>query len=226
MISLANVTLCAMGSTQIEGNIKALKHSKRGIRFGAIKFITSAVNYAATESGGEIDICPIAPIRDIDEWNYNIVFRLGDYIDTEFAILVHPDGYVVNPASWRPDFLKYDFIGAPWPLPQDKYSYRTPDGEIVRVGNSVSLRSKKILDLPSKLGLEWKSYFGNTNEDGFISCHNRRILQQHGCKFAPFGIAKYFSHETMLPELEGIKPFAFHKHVGTNSIYPNYEQND
>ena len=138
--------------------------------------------------------------------------ELHNYVQTDYAMLIHADGYVINPECWRDEFLSYDYIGAPWPLPTDNYSYRTPSGELVRVGNSVSLRSKKILELPSKLGLEWRSYYGNTNEDGFLTCHNRDILKEHGCKFAPFDLALHFSKEAELPENQGLKTFAFHTH--------------
>ncbi len=57
----------------------------------------------------------------------------------------------------KDDFLNYDYIGAPYPLPQDNFSYRDIDGNLIRVGNSVSLRSKKLLDLPIQLDLEWIS---------------------------------------------------------------------
>ncbi len=117
---------------------------------------------------------------------------------------------MVSPESWRKEFLDYDYVGAPWPLPVDDYSYRTPEGELIRVGNSVSLRSKKLLELPRALNLEWRSYFGNTNEDGFLCCHNRKILQENGIKFAPLDVAKYFSKEHEIPENVGIQPFAFH----------------
>ena len=86
----------------------------------------------------------------------------------------------------------------------------------------MSLRSKKLLDLAVDLPIEWKSFHGYYNEDGFICVNNRHIYKEHGCKFAYLEVAKYFSHETMIPEIEGIKPFAFHRHNGTNSIYPNY----
>ncbi len=138
-------------------------------------------------------------------------------------MLVHPDGFVVNPESWKPEFLKYDYIGAPWPMPTDRYSYRTPDGEIVRVGNSVSIRSKKMLNLPYEMEFAWRSYYGNTNEDGFLTCHNRRLLQHFGCKFAPIEVAKYFSREMDIPENADVdKPFAFHMHdtmPGRNEQY-------
>jgi hypothetical protein len=42
--------------------------------------------------------------------------------DTEFAILVHEDGFIVNPECWSDEFLKYDYIGAPWPIPNDDFS--------------------------------------------------------------------------------------------------------
>jgi hypothetical protein len=61
------------------------------------------------------------------------------------------------------------------------------------------------------LGLEWKSYFGYFNEDGFFTCHNRHLFEKEGCVFAPLDVAKYFSHERQIPETEGIVPFGFHR---------------
>jgi hypothetical protein len=159
---------------------------------------------------------------NIDEWNYAAIYELPKHIDTEFCILIHDDGFIVNPTSWREEFLEYDYIGAPWPLPNDDFSYRDIHGNIIRVGNSVSIRSKKLLDLPIKLDLEWKPFHGYYNEDGFICVNYRHKYIENGCKFADIEIAKYFSHESMIPEIQGIKPFAFHKHKGTNNIYPNY----
>jgi len=138
-------------------------------------------------------------------------------------MLVHPDGFVVNPESWRPEFLNYDYIGSPWPLPTDDYSYRTPDGEIVRVGNSVSIRSKSLLELPYRTEVAWRAYFGNTNEDGFLTCHNRRLFQHFGARYAPIEVAKWFGRELDIPENEDVdKPFAFHMHdtnPGRNEVY-------
>jgi hypothetical protein len=150
-------------------------------------------------------------IRSIDDWNYKVIFELHQYVQTPYALLFHADGYVINPEAWREDFLGYDYIGAPWPLPMDTYSYRTPKGELVRVGNSVSLRSLELLRLPQRLGLEWRSYYGNTNEDGFLCVHNRDTLKDHGIRFAPLDVAKYFSKEWEIPENKDIETFAFHE---------------
>ncbi len=44
---------------------------------------------------------------------------------------------------------------------------------------------------------------------------------EEGCVFADIDVAKYFSHESMIPEIQGIKPFAFHNYLGTNNQYKN-----
>ena len=220
MIKLDNITLIAMTSVDIPATIKALEYSCRDIKFGAVKIASDILPDNLPEF---ITHCYTEKMRSIDEWNYAIIYRLGGYIDTEFAILIHADGFVVNPESWKKEFLDYDYIGAPWPLPHDDFSFRDINGEIIRVGNSVSLRSKKLIDLPVKLNLEWKPFHGFYNEDGFITVNNRHIYKEHGMKFADLDIARYFSHECMIPEIEGIKPFMFHRYAGTNVIYPKFK---
>lgn len=192
MISLKNITLVALTNKDFEGHKKAIDKSCEGIEWGGVKLIWDE------------------KITSVDDWNFKIIYELYNYIDTDFAMLIHADGWVCNPQVWKDEFLDYDYIGAPWPLPSDSYSYRTPEGEISRVGNSVSIRSKKLLGLPRRLGLEWKSYYGNTNEDGFLCVHNRDILERNGIKFADINIAKYFSKEHEIEENKGIETFAFH----------------
>lgn len=204
-IKLPNVTLCCIGSEKYRDQQgKMLKYCAKKAYFGAVKNI-------------------IVDTNTIDEWNRAVVFDLGDHIETEFCLLVHPDGGVGNPLAWNDEWLKYDFIGSPFPLPNDDYSYRDIHGMIQRVGNSVSLRSKKLLQLPKKIGMEWKSFHGNFNEDGYITVNMRPRFEAHGCKFAPFEEAVKFGMETPLPEHEGINSFVYHKNFGTNIRYPNFE---
>lgn len=204
MISLPNVTLIAITGQNLDAHEKALEYSCRDIKFGDTRIVY--------DKG----------ITNIDEWNYAVVYNLGQYVSTDYALLFHPDGFVVNPKSWNPEWLNYDYIGAPWPLPTDDYSYRDINGDIQRVGNSVGLRSKKLMDLPSKIDMPWREYYGNTNEDGFISVHNRHIFEDNGCKFAPFEVAIQFARETPLPENQGVKPFMFHRYAGENANYPRF----
>jgi len=219
MLKLENITLIALTSVRISQTIKALEYSCRGIEFGAVKLASDIkpdslpdyIKHEYTEKSS-----------NIDEWNYNIIYNLSKHIETDYAILIHDNGFIVNPESWRDEFLEYDYVGAPWPLPTDDYSYRDINGEIIRQGNSVSLRSKKLIDLPNKLNLEWESFHGFTNEDGFICVNYRHRYIEEGCKFAGIEVAKYFSHETMIPEIEDINPFAFHNYNGNNIKYPRF----
>lgn len=190
MLKLPQVTLACLTSKDFKGHKKAIDESCKEIEFGAVKLIWD-------------EKC-----TSIDEWNRKIIQELPKYVDTTHALLVHADGYVIHPELWNDDWLQFDYIGAPWPLPQDDYSYRDESGELQRVGNSVSLRSKKLMDLVATR--EWKSYFGNTNEDGFICCHNRKWLEAQGCKFAPLEVAINFSKEHEIPENKGLNTFCFH----------------
>lgn len=216
---LPNVTLVAMATRNVEETLQALIYSCKGIEYGQVKLLSHYTPHGMSKS---IEFVRIDKIKSIDDWSYKIVYELAQHIETEFALLVHADGFVVNPSSWREEFLEYDYIGAPWPLPTDDFSYRDIHGNIVRVGNSVSLRSKRLLDLPVKLNLPWEPYFGFYNEDGFICVKNKHIYEENGMRFAPLNVAKYFSHEAMIPETHNIKPFVFHKWAGSNGIYPKF----
>jgi glycosyltransferase involved in cell wall biosynthesis len=218
-IRLPNVTLVAMATRNVEETLQALVYSCQGIEFGSVKLLS---HYTPFGMDGDITFCRIDKIKDIDEWSYKIVYELNDYIKTDFALLVHADGFVVNPLSWRQEFLNYDYVGAPWPLPKDSFSYRDINNNIVRVGNSVSLRSKRLLELPTVEQIPWEADHGYFNEDGFICVKNKHIFEARGMNFAPLDVAKHFSHEVMIPEVQGIKPFAFHKWAGSNRKFPKF----
>ena len=205
-IDLPNITLVAVACIRVQETIKAIEKSCSGVNFGAVKLITNE------EVFGEFFETFQIQKLDYEQYNKFIVFDLHKHIETEFALIVQDDGFVTDPHQWKNEFLDYDYIGAPWPLPTDDFSYRDPFGNLIRVGNGgFSLRSKKLLSLPTELGLEWRSYFGYFNEDGFFTCHNRHLFEKEGCVFAPLEVAKYFSHERQIPETEGIVPFGFHR---------------
>jgi hypothetical protein len=214
-LDLSKVTLIAVTSVRLQEHIKALMYSSKNIKFGAIKLVS---HEKPENLPDKIQFEYIEKMNNINEWNYSMIYKLGKYIDTEFAMVIHDDGFVINPSSWKNEFFDYDYIGAPWPIPHssDKVSYRDINGELIRVGNSVSLRSKKLIDLPNQLNLEWKAFHGYYSEDGYIAVNYRHIYKEYGCKFADLNIAKYFSHETEIPETIGIAPFAFH---GKNSVH-------
>ena len=191
-LELPDVTLICLSGVgyETEKNVDALKKSCEKIEFGSVKYIQ------------------LGHVEDIESWNRAIIFDLPKYVETSHALLIHGDGYVINPDIWNPEWLSLDYIGAPWPLPQDSYSYRDEEGNIVRVGNSVSLRSKKLMELIATRPMEF--HYGNNNEDGQICCWNRKWLEGQGCQFATLEQAVHFSKEHEIPENKDIATFAFH----------------
>lgn len=133
-------------------------------------------------------------INSIQAYNKFVIQELHKYIKTDYVLMVQWDGWVINSKAWQNKFLDYDYIGAVWPF--------HPRG--VRVGNGgFSLRSKKLLELCA----DYKFVFDDYPEDLLI-CHvNRDFLVSNGIKFAPEEVARYFSYER---ELSNIETFGFH----------------
>lgn len=193
MISLPDVTLIVLSGLgyQTTENIEAIKKSCEGIEFGAVKYIQDA------------------KIKDIASWNEAVIYDLPKYINTSHALFIHGDSQIINPELWDDEWLKLDFIGSPWPEPRWHGEFMDTLGRIQRVGNSVSLRSKKLLDLVATQFMEY--HYGNNNEDGQICVWLRVWLEEQGMKFATFEQALKFGREHTIPENRDIKTFLFHE---------------
>lgn len=191
MLKLLDVTLCCLTGKNFDDHLLAMEKSSQEIEFGARKIIY------------DMDC------NSIEKWNEKIIKELPNYVQTSHALLIHHDGYIINPHLWKDEWLELDYIGSPFPLPTDHYSYRDEDKDLVRVGNSVSLRSKKLMERVAQF--EWKSYHGNTNEDGFICVHHRKQLEKEGFRFGTFEQALDFGREHDLPEHQGRDTFLFHQ---------------
>lgn len=220
-LQLENVTLIAVTSVNIVQTIKALKYSIKKIDFGEVTLVTHKRPILLPSN---ISFQSIDRITNINMFNYAMVYDLHRYVHTDYAILIHADGFIVNPNMWTDEFFKYDYIGAPWPIPDenDKISYRDEYGDLYRVGNSVSLRSKKLMELPTILDMKWEAFHGWYNEDGFICVNKRKEFEKYGCRYAAPDLAARFSQEKMVAECDGITPFCFHKWAGKNHKYPRF----
>ncbi|MCR5675163.1 MAG: hypothetical protein K6G16_05565 [Lachnospiraceae bacterium] len=209
-----------MTSVDLYETVRALAYSMRGITFGDVMLISDRKPWYLPR---RIRFAQIEPLDDIDKFNYNIAFRLKDYIKTDFVLLVHADGFVVHPSCWDERFLDYDYIGSPWPLPENDHAYRDADGNICRVGNSVSLRSRRLLEYPAAHDLPWeRDADGFYNEDIFLCCTHKREMEAAGLNWAPFELALAFGREKPLPENAGRETFVFHKWWGENETQPRF----
>lgn len=222
MLKLPNVTLIAVTSVKIYETVKALQYSMKDIEFGDVVLVSHKKPAFLPKN---ITFKQCEPITNIDGFNKMMVYDLHRYVDTDHILLVHYDGFVVNPSSWKDEFLDYDYIGSPWPLPSEGHkSYYDEEGNVVRVGNSVSVRSKKLLEYPSEHNLEWKKTpDGDYNEDIFLCAMNKCRMEKDGIRFAPIEVARYFGREHTIPETTGMTPFVFHKWWDENKDFPRFE---
>jgi hypothetical protein len=211
MLKLKNITIAALACTNIYETVRAMKYSMKNIEFADAVFVSHKKPFFLPEN---IRYEHTPQNKSIDDFNYKMIYEIHKYIKTDFMLLVHYDGFVINPEMWKNEFLEYDYVGSPWPKLK---SLKDINGNICRVGNSVSLRSKKLLEFPSKAGIPFEpDGKGRYNEDLLICVKNKHLFEENGMKFAPVEIAKYFGREASIPETKGLKTFAFHDYFGEN----------
>ena len=207
MIKLPDVTLVVVSSVNINNALFALIASMQEIKFGFSKIVTHE-KPSTLPAGITYEECP--RISSIDEYSKYVIYDLTKHVSTNYCLLVQHDGFVSHPEKWEDGFLDWDYIGAPWAVSTD--SYIDKHGEHIRVGNGgFSLRSKKLLEIPSKYNMPFLEERGFYNEDGNICVYNRDFLLNLGIKYAPLDVASRFSREVYIPEYADIVTFGFHR---------------
>lgn len=159
------------------------------------------------------------------EYNIFMIYSLASLIETDYALVVQNDGWVVDGSKWRNEFFDYDYIGAPVPFLVEtkdnqyvmsydrefwlQHSDNIPNSMYEPQNGGFSLRSRKLLNAPRELDLKLtirapdckqnlpflRWQIQEHHEDTFISTIKRSILEQYGCCFAPREIAMQFSFE-------------------------------
>ena len=177
-------------------SIKALDYSTNSLLFNNSFLFTDKKIESSRHK-----IINIEKFNDLDDYS-NFMLTLNEYISSEHVLIVQDDGYVINPNLWSDEFLKYDYIGAPWPTAYSwrkrwsdkKYKNASKNSKKNRVGNGgFSLRSKKFL--------KYASNFESCNgiaEDVFLCLVNYDKAIENDIKFAPLEVALKFSYEVPL----------------------------
>ena len=180
---LKNITLLSFNGVNPIESAKALLYSSKEIEFAEMVLVSnkrpenlpSNIRYVHTNLG---------TVRDYNLFPY---LELPDLIETDYVLMIHDDGFVINPHLWDDNFLNYDYIGAPW-----RY-----EGQRNRVGNGgFCMRSKKFVKLTKNL-----RYLGK-HEDGELTNDYYDYFIGNGCKYAPLDVAMKFSLESKIPECE------------------------
>jgi hypothetical protein len=101
-------------------------------------------------------------------------------VKTSHALVIQYDGYVLDDAMWKTEYLNYDYIGAPWPH------------EGLQIGNGgFSLRSKRMM----RFLVEQDEFPLATPEDAMICLNYKKDLEKEGFRWPPNHIAHQFSFE-------------------------------
>jgi tetratricopeptide (TPR) repeat protein len=151
------------------------------------------ISDSGADTGGARHVA-IDPLAGRVAYSRFVMKDLLRHIETEHMLLIQWDGYVVNPAAWRDDFLDHDYIGARWGFHKDAHC----------VGNGgFSLRSRRLLEALQDPAIDLFE-----PEDEMICRHYRPMLEsRYGMRFAPPDVADRFSFETTYPQG---RPLGFH----------------
>ena len=208
-----DITIVAISDIKLKQTLNSLVVSSFQLNPAKTILFTSKSLYLDKKQSMSIDKVKIKPIKSLRDYSDFIIYSLYKYIETSHILIVQWDGYIINTKKWDSDFLKYDYIGAPFIPRENEESYsKDSKGRFFSVGNGgFSLRSKSLLEAPTKYNLIDDVLFTNSHEDGFFSILHRKFLESKGFKWAPFLIANKFSIESPLSfkDFRDL-PFGFH----------------
>jgi hypothetical protein len=199
MIILPNVTLLHMVYSP------SMEHLDSGCR--VIRFVQSFIQFKRTLllTYKEPRIPVKADVVQIPHFNYEgvqiFLLKMNPMILDGLVMTVHADGFPFCPSMWSNEFLKYDFIGAPW-----------DDGVVGNAGFCIhsDFYRKACMNLPFVFG------DSDTAADVIPNRTYRAYFESMGVQFAPTEVAQRFSTEMTCQD----KPsFGFH---GSLKYYPKY----
>ena len=135
-LQLPSVTLLCADGLNANRAIKVLEKCKSLADFGAVKLLTHIpVDYEHK--------IKIMPLNSLIAYSIFMLTRVHEYIDTEHLLIVQRDGWILNPESFDPAWLKLDFIG-PIFVQYDKVG-----------SGGFSLRSKRLMEQVANTTAKW-----------------------------------------------------------------------
>ncbi len=179
---LNNVTLVCIDCVQYGEAIQAIKKSLIQINPKKSLFFTDIKAYSPKFP---FEIIKIDKISSKEEYSHFVFKELYKYIETDYVLIIHADGYVLDGNAWDDRFYESDYIGSPWLY---------IDGR--NVGNGVSLRSKKLLEICAK-----DDFMDITHPEDAMICRLYRpyLEKKYNIRFAPEELADKFGYELREP---------------------------
>lgn len=179
MISARNMTvwgICWSGDPTVTSQlVRVLRYCKSFM--DCERFLLIAASDFTPFKG--LSIIRINPLKNMGEFNLYVNNVLPRFIQSDYAMSVHEDGFPVRPDLWRPEFLSVDYIGAPW-----------PNGVVGNGG--FNIESRKLMQAKLRLP-RWQQE--KHPSDNWLCIVNRQRLEQQGIKFAGTELGLSFSTE-------------------------------
>ena len=193
-LKLPNVTLLAATSSEMDEAQVSMKISLQNIEFGAAKLLCTT---APKQKYPDIEYVSIPPLNSVDDYNEIIFQDLHKYFETSHCLIVQSDSFVVNSNLWKEEFLKFDYIGAPWSNKIQINPNLVLHLEKNTVGNGgFSLRSHKLAEASAKINFN-SLKFPLKSEDIIICHYLYKEMLNNGIRFAPPELAAQFSMENV-----------------------------
>ena len=160
---------------------QALSQCLKAMEFSQLLIVTDR-----PQAFGGLPTLPCLTIQSIGDYNRLITQTLAEQLQAEHVLVVQYDGFILHAECFEPEFLQFDYIGAPWPGPG-------VGANAAQVGNGgFSLRSKRLVQAVARLPYDTHA----EAEDLFICRTARPLLEAHAkCRFAPVPLAQRFSVE-------------------------------
>ncbi len=193
MIDLPHVSLVTLETREHELALLAIRDCKRQANFGDVVIFTDKPELFENE--GRIVVVPDFP--DKVDWSRFRWQGMAPHLKTSHMLYHEWDAWVCDGSMWSDDYLKYDFIGAPWWF---------SDGQ--NVGNGgFSLRSTALTRYMRK---HRDAFPCTTCVDDDLLCRKYRLsLESIGFSWAPQKVAQDFAFECIRPDPNS-KHFGFH----------------
>ncbi len=179
----------------------ALLISMQRFDFDVIKVFTNS-----PELYPGMDCVKIKELKSAADYSNFTIREMPNYIDTDFILIIHYDGFILNGSEFSSTYFHYDYIGAPWSA-----------DDVDSVGNGgFSWRSKKLCVAAQELSAEHEDI---GHEDVFICKLKKKVLEEkYDCFFPSKDIALHFAFESTHPRFP---TFGFHGAFHLPIIYRN-----
>lgn len=186
-VILPNVEIISINTYNPEQSVKAIEYSCRHFEFASKKIFSHIV---PNNVPSDMVFVEIPRFTEREAYSNFALQSLYDLTEAEFVLMIHDDGFIINPHLWNPDFLKYDYIGAPWPGPSSEIEYG-------RVGNGgFCIRSRRLLRATKEL------QYQPGHDDWIIGVTHNQELREMNIHTAPVTLAMTFSLELPIQECE------------------------